>query len=126
MSEVVQSDGVWLSNRQAWELLGVSKATFYRKYYPELMCQPATRWLSGHPRYQRPQLEALLKSDRPITQPAISTKSAALPEGTPGLTEHASDHNVVGPKPLFRRRTKPHKAGDGDGQLVLLEVPEAP
>ncbi len=126
MSASNLSDDTRLSNRQAWEFLGVSKATYYRNIYPRLITDPATRWLNGHPRFVQSQLEALLRSDRPIAQPAICSKSAQLTEATPRPKDRMSDHNVARPKPSNRRRPKPRKAVGATGQLVLLDFPEVP
>jgi hypothetical protein len=124
MSEVDQPDGVWLSNRQAWQLIGVKKATFYRKYYAKLISDSATRWLNGHPRYQRSQVEDLLKPDRPLRQPVICAKSEKPPEATAGLGDQADVHNSARAGQLVQKRKKPGTAESGAGQLGLFTVLE--
>jgi hypothetical protein len=114
----------WLSNRQVWEFLGVSKATYYRNIYPKLITDSATRWLNGHPRFLQSQLEALLKPDPPITQPVICNQSAQPTETTPSPKDPMNDHNIAKEKSLNRRRSRPREAPSATGQLVLLDVPE--
>lgn len=52
---------IYLSNSEAWSLLGVSKATFYRYYYKNLISHPTTKEHNGSPRYQKETVLACLK-----------------------------------------------------------------
>lgn len=59
-------NGEYLTNEQAWELLGISRTTFYRKYYTELVDDPSTRMVGDSPRYRRDVIEALFRRPSPL------------------------------------------------------------
>lgn len=52
---------IYLSNSEAWSLLGVSKASFYRHHYKKLINHPTTMEHNGSPRYLRETVLACLK-----------------------------------------------------------------
>lgn len=52
---------IYLSNSEAWSLLGVSKASFYRHHYKKLINHSTTMEHNGSPRYLRETVLACLK-----------------------------------------------------------------
>jgi hypothetical protein len=56
---------MYLTNKEACWLLCVSRATFYRTYYPLLIEDPKTLIRNGRLFYYRPSLQALF---RPVTE----------------------------------------------------------
>jgi predicted site-specific integrase-resolvase len=50
----------YLSTSEACQELGISRATFYRKYYGRLICHPTTRMEGESPRYSEETVKSLL------------------------------------------------------------------
>ncbi len=108
----------YLTTREAYNLLKVSRATFNRVYRKLLVQDHRTRWTpTGLPRYARSSILALYQA-RP--QPAPPT-GPAVPLPPPTAAAEAPPSASVKPKRRpAKGRHRPEKGGRDAGQIPLL------
>lgn len=69
------NNDAYMTTKEAYTFLGISRSTFYRRFYKILIIDPTSRDMNGHPRYLRSTLE---KFFLPINQKAYRQKQERL------------------------------------------------